>query len=152
MKNLNLEVLTKLNQILPCKTRQLKKACRQATFGHCIPSKGNTIYIRLKMAKFEYLEMTWVHEWMHLYQASKDRNYKYSSMRNAKPVGNPPAGVGCADMNQMEEECEAFALLMVGKSKEYDLRQPETSLWLSRMWLNFWDKYPELRPILRESH
>ena len=150
MRNLNLEVLAKLNEILPCKTRFLKKACRQASFGHCIPSKGNTVYIRLKMAKFEYLEMTWVHEWMHLYQASLDKDYKYSPMGRTNPVAGPPADVGCAHENQMEEECEAFALLMVEKSKEYNLEEPQTILWLHRMWFIFWDKYPELRPLLNK--
>ena len=148
MKNLNQEIISELNGILPCKTRFLRKACRKQTFGHCVPSFGNVIYLRLKMAKFEYLEVTWVHEWMHLYHASLDPRYKYSKMQKRPPTSNPPKDVGCAHYNQMEEECEAFALLMVGQSKDYDLEDPATKLWLCKMWFAFWDKYPALRPTL----
>lgn len=141
------QITLMLNQILPCRTQLLKKASRDFSYGHCVPSSNNKIYLRLKMAKHEYLEMTWVHEWMHHYHHSFDKHYNYTPMRKAKAIHKPPIS-GCAHFNQMEEECEAFALLIVQKSKEYDLEDCKTKWWLYRMWLLFWDKYPALRNLL----
>ena len=97
----------------------------------------------------EYLEITWAHEWFHHYQyACFPKEYRKKDKSKAK-YGPPLAG--CADLSAEEEECEAFALLVFGKSKEYDLNCPTTRMWLVRMWFFLRDKYPGLMDLLEAN-
>jgi hypothetical protein len=134
----------KLNAILKTKTIFIKKSSRNSTYGYCHPKRDKKIFIYRRMKSSEYLEMTWVHEWFHHYQEKMHAGF---DRKKLPPKHNPPEN-SYASTNHEEEECEAFALLMVKRSKEYNLRDLQTEIWLNKMLLHFWDEYPDLRDLL----
>lgn len=138
-----------LNTLYKTKTMLVNKASRGGkTYGLCTSWSSNRIVIYTKM-KGEYQDVTWVHEWFHHYQYFVYPK-QYRKRCKTKAVHSPPTHLYAAE-NAEEEECEAFALLIVRRSKEYDLTCPETKLWLVRMWFHLRNKYPDLTNILERN-
>lgn len=139
-----------LNKLYQTHTLMVKKASRGGKkFGICNPHTSNKIIVYEKMGVREHLEVTWCHEWFHHYQyACFPKEYRKKDKTKAKH--NPPLA-GCAEFSAEEEECEAFALLVVKKSKEYNLNCLITRMWLVRMWFFLRDKYPGLIELLEAN-
>ena len=139
--------MRELNGIIKARIIYMKRGSRgNKLYGRCIES-SNTIIVIKKKIKEEFVEVTICHEWLHLlqYQTNKD---SYGVFRPSRY--SPPAD-SYANYDSKEEECEAFALLLAKKSKDYNLNCIFTRMWLVRMWFALRENYPVLRDLL-EKH
>ena len=117
---------------------------------YCRPWQDNIIRI-LPLSRLDHEEVTIYHEWFHLYQYKKNKIFSYAKAdppaSSLVPVGSYPWEAN----SKIEEEADAFALLLAKRSLDYDLQSADVRLWLSFMWHHLRREYPGLK-LLLEAH
>jgi hypothetical protein len=143
------ELKKQLEVIVPYEVRYIERDEEdEDTAGYCLPWEDSII--RILPNGIDHDEVIILHEWFHLYQYKVD-NHAFDDEGPAScmaPVGSYPH-----DANSIvEEEADAFALLLAKKSLEYDLENLETRIWLSYMWRHIRRTYPELKKLLNAHY